>query len=58
MSRRNELESQGDAARYKKKVEKKRIYKFLLGLNKNLDEVRGRIQATNPLPDIHETQIE
>ncbi|GAV74420.1 UBN2_3 domain-containing protein, partial [Cephalotus follicularis] len=36
-----------DAAKYKKIVEKKRIYKFLLGLNKNLDEVRGQIYLTS-----------
>lgn len=50
----NEWESPGDAAKYKKIVEKKRIYTFLLGLNKNQDEVRGRILATKPLPNIRE----
>ena len=30
------------------------MYKFLLGLNKNLDEVRGRILGTKPLPNIRE----
>ena len=43
-----------NAAAYKKIVEKKRIYKFLLSLNKNLDEVRGRILAIKPLPNILE----
>lgn len=31
-------------------IEKKRIYKFLIGLNKDLDEVRGRILGTKTLP--------
>ena len=35
--------SPDDAKRFRKIVEKKRIFKFLMGLNKNLDEVRGRI---------------
>ena len=39
-------------------VEKKQIYKFLLGLNKNLDEVRGRILRTKPLPNIQEVASE
>ena len=40
--------------KYKKIVEKERIFKFLLGLNKNLDKVRGRILAVKPLPSICE----
>ena len=39
---------------YKKIVEKECIYKFLLGLNKNLDEVRGRILGFKPLPSVRE----
>lgn len=39
-------------AKYKKFVKKENIFKFLLGLNKNLDEVRGRIMAIKPLPPI------
>ncbi|KAL3520219.1 hypothetical protein ACH5RR_018368 [Cinchona calisaya] len=35
-------ECPNDARRFKEIVEKKRIFKFLMGLNKNLDEVRGR----------------
>ena len=27
---------------------------FFTGLNRNLDEVRGRILGRNPLPSIHE----
>ncbi|KAI3472122.1 hypothetical protein Pfo_029610 [Paulownia fortunei] len=33
---------------YKKIVEQKRTFKFLLGLNKDLDEVRGRIMGIKP----------
>ena len=43
-----------DQKKYKELVEKDRIYKFLLGLNKNLDEVRGRILGTKPLLKIRE----
>ena len=35
----NDWDCPTDGTRYKKIVEKKRLYKFLLGLNKNLDEV-------------------
>lgn len=41
-----------DATKYREIVEKKRVYKFLIGLNKHLDEVRGRILGTKPLPNI------
>ena len=50
----NDWDCPTDGTRYKKIVEKKRLYKFLLGLNKNLDEVRGRILGTKPLPNIQE----
>lgn len=43
-----------DSKKYKEIVEKKRIFKFLMGLNKNLDEMRGRILGTKPLPSIRE----
>ena len=35
-----------DGARYKKLVDKDRIYDFMAGLNKELDDVRGRILGT------------
>ncbi|KAL6347351.1 hypothetical protein AAG906_016827 [Vitis piasezkii] len=35
-------------------VEGKRVFKFLLGLNKNLDEIRGRIMGVKPLPSLRE----
>ncbi|RVW59858.1 Retrovirus-related Pol polyprotein from transposon RE1 [Vitis vinifera] len=35
-------------------VEGKRVFKFLLGLNKNLDEIRGRIMGVKPLRSLRE----
>ena len=35
-------------------MEQKQTFKFLIGLNKNLDEVRGRVMETKPLPSIRE----
>ncbi|KAK3023749.1 LOW QUALITY PROTEIN: hypothetical protein RJ639_044458 [Escallonia herrerae] len=43
-----------DKKKYDKIVEKERIFKLLLGLNKDLDEVRGRILGTKPLPSLRE----
>ncbi|RVX00497.1 hypothetical protein CK203_036922 [Vitis vinifera] len=43
-----------DGLLYKKVIEKEHIYKFLLGLNKNLDEVRGRVLSIKPLPSVRE----
>ena len=43
-----------DTALYQKIVEQKRTFKFLLGLKKNLDEVRGRVMGTKPFPSIRE----
>ncbi|PON39974.1 hypothetical protein PanWU01x14_301150, partial [Parasponia andersonii] len=37
-----------------KKIVNKRIYKFVYGLNKNLNEIRCRILATKSLPNIRE----
>lgn len=47
-----------DSKQYKEIMEKDRIYKFLLGLNKNLDEVRGRVLGTKPLPKVREVFAE
>lgn len=47
-----------DAAMYQKIIEKKQIFKFLLGLNKDLDEVRRRILATNTMRNIREVFAE
>jgi len=43
-----------DSIQYKTLVEKEQIYKFLLGLNKDLDEVRGWILGKKPLPKVQE----
>ena len=47
-----------DLAKYKEIVEKKWLYKFLIGLNKNLDGMRGRILGTKPLPSLREAFTE
>ncbi|KAJ1421803.1 Retrotransposon gag domain [Sesbania bispinosa] len=47
-----------DRKQYKTLVEKNRIYQFLLGLNKNLDEVKGRKLGTKPLLSICEAFAE
>ena len=44
-----------DSARYKKKIERDRVFVFLVGLNKELNEVRGRILwKKKPLQTIRE----
>ena len=42
----------GDGALYKKKIEDGRVFKFLIGLNVEFDEVRGRIISRQPLPSL------
>ena len=44
--------------KYKKIVGKEHVFKFLFGLNKNLDEVRGWILGTKPLPSLPAVRIE
>ena len=43
-----------DNRQYRQILEKERIYTFLLGLNKDLDEVRERILSIKPLPNVRE----
>ncbi|RVW34501.1 Retrovirus-related Pol polyprotein from transposon RE1 [Vitis vinifera] len=43
-----------DAATYRKIMEQKRLFKFFLGLNRELDDVRGRIMGIKPLPSLRE----
>ncbi|KAL4560354.1 hypothetical protein LXL04_032504 [Taraxacum kok-saghyz] len=43
-----------DGKQYKRIPETERIYKFLLGLNQELDEVRGRILGMKPMPSLRE----
>ena len=33
----------GDSVRFKKKMENERVFKFLAGLNRKLDDVRSRV---------------
>jgi hypothetical protein len=47
-------ENPNDSAWYKKKVERTRVFVFLAGLNKDLDEIRGRILGKKPLSSIRE----
>ncbi|KZV35236.1 hypothetical protein F511_09469 [Dorcoceras hygrometricum] len=41
-----------DEQRYKAIIEQRRLFKFLLGLNNDLDDVRGRILGTKPLSSL------
>ncbi|KAF7809362.1 Retrovirus-related Pol polyprotein from transposon TNT 1-94 [Senna tora] len=43
-----------DAQYFKKLVEEKRLYKFLLGLNETFEDVCGRILGRSPLPSFKE----
>ena len=43
-----------DVALYKEIVQKKKFFMFFKGLNKDLNEVRGRILGTKALPSIEE----
>jgi hypothetical protein len=43
-----------NSACHKKREEKGRVYMFLDGLNRNLDEVRGPVLGRKPLPSIRE----
>ena len=47
-----------DSAYSKKMVEKKRVFKFLTRLNKELDEVCGWILSKETLPSIREMFVE
>ncbi|KAK5785187.1 hypothetical protein PVK06_039741 [Gossypium arboreum] len=43
-----------DVALYQQIVTQQRLFQFLQGLNKDLDEVRGRVLAISPLPSLRE----
>ncbi|XP_073031324.1 uncharacterized protein [Primulina eburnea] len=47
-----------DSALYKKIVEQKRTVRFLLGLNRDLDEVRGRVMGIKPFLNLREAFAE
>ena len=40
--------------RLKKKMENERVFEFLTGLNRELDDVRSRVLSRRPLPSIQE----
>ena len=47
-----------DSTKYTKMLEKERIFDFLHGLNKDLDEVCGCLLSTKPFPSIKEALAE
>ncbi|PON98873.1 LOW QUALITY PROTEIN: hypothetical protein TorRG33x02_054880 [Trema orientale] len=47
-----------DGQKYKQMMEKERVFDFLHGLNKELDEVRGRVLWFKPFPEIREAFAE
>ena len=49
-----EWECMKDNVRFKKKMENKRVFEFLTGLNRELDDVRSRVLSRRPLPSIRE----
>lgn len=51
-------ECPGDYIKYKKRLENERVFEFLAGLNRSLDDVRGRILGRKPLPSIREVFAE
>ena len=53
-----DIDLYNDCGHYKKTVEDNRIFKFLIGLNVEFDEVRGRIIGRQPLPSIGEVFLE
>ena len=53
-----EWKSPEDCNHYKKMVEDYHIFKFLIGLNVEFDEVRGRIIGRQPLPSIRDVFFE
>lgn len=47
-----------DSVSFRKIVETRRIFKFPMGLNKSLDDARGRILISKPLPLLREVFFE
>ncbi|RVW63108.1 hypothetical protein CK203_057505 [Vitis vinifera] len=48
------MTSAKESTTYRQIVEQKRLFKFFLGLNRELDDVRGRIMGIKPLPSLRE----
>ena len=53
-----EWECTGDNVSLKKKIENKRVFEFLAGLNRELDDVRSRVLSRRLLPFIREVFFE
>lgn len=47
-------ENAKDCTRQKKREENDRVYMFLAGVNRDLDEVKGKVLGRQPLPSIRE----
>ena len=53
-----EWECTGDSVRFKKKMENERVFEFLAGLNRELDDVKSKVLSCRPLPSIQEVFFE
>lgn len=51
-------ENTNDFVRCRKREEHDRVYMFLAGVHRSLDEVKGRILGRKPSPSIHEVFLE
>ncbi|RVW33188.1 Retrovirus-related Pol polyprotein from transposon RE2 [Vitis vinifera] len=49
-----EWEYTGDSVRFKKKMENERVFEFLTGLNRELDDVRSKVLNRRSLPSIRD----
>ncbi|KZV18803.1 hypothetical protein F511_37198 [Dorcoceras hygrometricum] len=54
----DDWECKNDSVKYHKRIEIDRVFVFLAGLNRELDEVRGRILGRRPLPSLGEVFAE
>ncbi|KZV57627.1 hypothetical protein F511_03087 [Dorcoceras hygrometricum] len=54
----DDWECKNDSVKYHKRMEIDRVFVFLAGLNRELDEVRGRILGRIPLPSLGEVFAE
>ena len=52
LNNKEEWECTGDSVRFKKKMENERVFEFIVGLNRRLDDVRSRVLSCRPLPSI------
>ena len=54
LSNEKEWRCADDSVLFKTRLEKERVFEFLIGLNWELDDVRGRILNRGPLPSTRE----